>query len=71
MEEDDKENGCGNKKGKETPPSGRIDAVFVDVEVEVEIEPMSKELKALEVLDRSFKKQLITIYLRLKNSFIT
>lgn len=54
MEDDDKENGNGNKKGKETPPSGRIDAVFVDVEVEVEVQPMSKELKALEVLDRSF-----------------
>lgn len=39
-------------EGKDMP-TGKIDAVFVDVEVEVEVQPMTKELKALAVLDRS------------------
>lgn len=42
-----------SEAGESAKKVEKIDAVFVDVEVEVEIEPMTKQLRALEVLDRS------------------
>lgn len=61
--ESDSRDGDGDSEGGLDPPkSEKMDAVFVDVEVDVEIQPMTKELKALAVLDRSlFKNSVLKI----------